>query len=222
MKKMYKVWAIWQICEAVILLAAGVLTIIFSDDPDLYKWIFLAIGAFIILDGVLRVLMPFFNKDPGDNSLFTGIFEVTFGIVIVLRSAAITEILMIFIATLLLVISPVAIADGIIRIKKKQETLFFPVLEFIAALLFITIGVIILVSIQNAQNVVLIVIGAILAILAIVEIAFTIKTLMKVKERDKKAQEKAEAKTKGKVVKKEVVEPVIVEEGEAFPVDKIK
>src|SRR5574344_511567 len=121
MKKMYKVWAIWQICEAVILLAAGVLTIIFSDDPDLYKWIFLAIGAFIILDGVLRVLMPFFNKDPGDNSLFTGIFEVTFGIVIVLRSAAITEILMIFIATLLLVISPVAIADGIIRIKKKQE-----------------------------------------------------------------------------------------------------
>jgi uncharacterized membrane protein HdeD (DUF308 family) len=222
MKKMYKVWAIWQICEAVILLAAGVLTIIFSDDPDLYKWIFLAIGAFIILDGVLRVLMPFFNKDPGDNSLFTGIFEVTFGIVIVLRSAAITEILMIFIATLLLVISPVAIADGIIRIKKKQETLFFPVLEFIAALLFITIGVIILVSIQNAQNVVLIVIGAILAILAIVEIAFTIKTLMKVKERDKKAQEKAEAKTKGKVVKKEVVEPVIVEEGEAFPVDKVK
>ncbi len=219
---MYKVWAIWQICEAVILLAAGVLTIIFSDDPDLYKWIFLAIGAFIILDGVLRVLMPFFNKDPGDNSLFTGIFEVTFGIVIVLRSAAITEILMIFIATLLLVISPVAIADGIIRIKKKQETLFFPVLEFIAALLFITIGVIILVSIQNAQNVVLIVIGAILAILAIVEIAFTIKTLMKVKERDKKAQEKAEAKTKGKVVKKEVVEPVIVEEGEAFPVDKVK
>ncbi|HPM07757.1 MAG TPA: hypothetical protein PLL60_03110 [Bacilli bacterium] len=222
MKKMYKVWAIWQICEAVILLAAGVLTIIFSDDPDLYKWIFLAIGAFIILDGVLRVLMPFFNKDPGDNSLFTGIFEVTFGIVIVLRSAAITEILMIFIATLLLVIAPVAIADGIIRIKKKQETLFFPVLEFIAALLFITIGVIILVSIQNAQNVVLIVIGAILAILAIVEIAFTIKTLMKVKERDKKAQEKAEAKTKGKVVKKEVVEPVIVEEGEAFPVDKVK
>ena len=219
---MYKVWAIWQICEAVILLAAGVLTIIFSDDPDLYKWIFLAIGAFIILDGVLRVLMPFFNKDPGDNSLFTGIFEVTFGIVIVLRSAAITEILMIFIATLLLVISPVAIADGIIRIKKKQETLFFPVLEFIAALLFITIGVIILVSIQNAQNVVLIVIGAILAILAIVEIAFTIKTLMKVKERDKKAQEKAEAKTKGKVVKKEVVEPVIVEEREAFPVDKVK
>lgn len=219
---MYKVWAIWQICEAVILLAAGVLTIIFSDDPDLYKWIFLAIGAFIILDGVLRVLMPFFNKDPGDNSLFTGIFEVTFGIVIVLRSADITEILMIFIATLLLVISPVAIADGIIRIKKKQETLFFPVLEFIAALLFITIGVIILVSIQNAQNVVLIVIGAILAILAIVEIAFTIKTLMKVKERDKKAQKKAEAKTKGKVVKKEVVEPVIVEEGEAFPVDKVK
>lgn len=219
---MYKVWAIWQICEAVILLAAGILTIIFSNDEDLYKWIFLAIGAFIILDGVLRVLMPFFNKDPGDNSLFTGIFEVTFGIVIVLRSAAITEILMIFIATLLLVISPVAIADGIIRIKRKQETLFFPVLEFIAALLFITIGVIILISIKNAQNIVLIVIGAILAILAIVEIAFTIKTLMKVKERDKKAQKKAEAKTKGKVVKKEVVEPVIVEEGEAFPVDKVK
>ncbi|HPV69535.1 MAG TPA: hypothetical protein PK030_00610 [Bacilli bacterium] len=222
MKKMYKVWAIWQICEAVILLAAGILTIIFSDDPDLYRWIFLAIGAFIILDGVLRVLMPFFNKDPGDNSLFTGIFEVTFGIVIVLRSAAITEILMIFIATLLLVVAPIATADGIIRIKRKQETLFFPVLEFIAALLFITIGVIILISIQNAQNIVLIVIGAILAILAIVEIAFTIKTLLKVKERDKKAKEKAVVKTKGKVAKKEVIEPVIVEEGESFPVDKVE
>ena len=222
MKKMYKVWAIWQICEAIILLAAGVLTIIFSDDDDLYKWIFIAIGSFIILDGVLRVLMPFFNKDPGDNSLFTGIFELTFGIVIVLRSQAITEILMIFIATLLLVVAPIAIADGVLRLKRKQETMFFPILEFIAALLFITVGVIILVSINNAQNVVLIVIGAILCILALVEIAFTVKTLVKVKERNKKEKDKAGQEEKKKIRKKDVIKPEVIDAEEAFPIDKIE
>ena len=221
MKKMYKVWAIWQICEAIILLAAGVLTIIFSDDQNLYQWIFIAIGSFIILDGVLRILMPFFNKDPGDNSLFTGIFELTFGIVIIARSLEITETLMIFIATLLLVIAPVAVADGIVRIKKHQETLFFPILEFITALLFTTVGIIILVSINNAENIVLIVIGVILVILAVVEIAFTIRTLLRVKNRDLAKKEKEEKKADKKTEKKEkAIKPEIVEISEVFPVDK--
>lgn len=228
MKKMYKVWAIWQICEAIILLAAGVLTIIFSDDPDLYQWIFIAIGSFIILDGILRVTMPFFNKDPGDNSLFVGIFELTLGIVIVLRSQQITEILMIFIAILLLVVAPIAIVDGLLRIKRKQETLFFPILEFITALLFITVGLIILFSINNAKNIVLIVIGVILAILAIVEIGFTIKTLLRVKERDKKEANQGEVVTTDKKKKtkksdkKEVVKVEIVDEAEAYPIDKVE
>ncbi|NCA80897.1 MAG: hypothetical protein EOM76_12100 [Sphingobacteriia bacterium] len=228
MKKMYKVWAIWQICEAIILLAAGVLTIIFSDDPDLYQWIFIAIGSFIILDGILRVTMPFFNKDPGDNSLFVGIFELTLGIVIVLRSQQITEILMIFIAILLLVVSPIAIVDGLLRIKRKQETLFFPILEFITALLFITVGLIILFSINNAKNIVLIVIGVILVILAIVEIGFTIKTLLRVKERDKKEANQGEVVTTDKKKKtkksdkKEVVKVEIVDEAEAYPIDKVE
>lgn len=222
MKKMYKVWAIWQICEAIILLAAGVLTIIFSDNPDLYQWIFIAVGSFIILDGTLRVIMPFFNKDPGDNSLFVGVFELTLGIVIIMRSQQIMEILMIFIAILMLVVAPIAITDGVLRIKRKQETLFFPILEFIAALLFITIGVLILFSINKANNIVLIVIGAILIILAVVEIAFTIKTLVKVKERDKKEKAKAEVKEKkAKSDKKEIVKVEVVDVIDPEPVDKV-
>jgi len=219
MKKMYKVWAIWQICEAIILLAAGVLTIIFSNDADLYQWIFIAIGSFIILDGILRVLMPFFNKDPGDNSLFTGVFELAFGIVIIARSQEITETLMIFIAVILLVIVPIAVVDGVLKIRKKQETLFFPVLEFIAALLFLTIGIIILISIRNATNIVLIVIGAVLVVLAIVEIVFTLKTLAKAKKNAKAKQEKEVAKVE-KTSKAKVVKPEIIEVGEVFPVEK--
>lgn len=219
MKKMYKVWAIWQICEAIILMAAGVLTIIFSDNPDLYRWIFIAIGSFIVLDGTLRVLMPFFNKDPEDNSLFTGIFELTFGIVIVINSADITTILMNFIGVLLLVLAPVAIADGVLRIKKKQETLFFPILEFVAAAIFIAVGVIVMIRIEN---VVLIVIGAILVVLAIVEVAFTIKALLRIKNRDKVEKEKVEVKAKKKSDKKEVVKVEVVDAAEAYPVDKVE
>ncbi|NCA96963.1 MAG: hypothetical protein EOM77_02100 [Bacteroidia bacterium] len=219
MKKMYKVWAIWQICEAIILMAAGVLTIIFSDNPDLYRWIFIAIGSFIVLDGTLRVLMPFFNNDPKDNSLFTGIFELTFGIVIVINSADITTILMNFIGVLLLVLAPVAITDGVLRIKKKQETLFFPILEFVAAAIFIAVGVIVIIRIEN---VVLIVIGAILAVLAIVEVAFTIRALLRIKERDKVEKEKVEVKAKKKTDKKEVVKVEVVDAAEAYPVDKVE
>lgn len=219
MKKMYKVWAIWQICEAIILMAAGVLTIIFSDNPDLYRWIFIVIGSFIVLDGTLRVLMPFFNNDPKDNSLFTGIFELTFGIVIVINSADITTILMNFIGVLLLVLAPVAITDGVLRIKKKQETLFFPILEFVAAAIFIAVGVIVIIRIEN---VVLIVIGAILAVLAIVEVAFTIRALLRIKERNKVEKEKVEVKAKKKTDKKEVVKVEVVDAAEAYPVDKVE
>ena len=219
MKKMYKVWAIWQICEAIILMAAGVLTIIFSDDPDLYRWIFIAIGSFIILDGILRVLMPFFNNDPKDNSLFTGIFELAFGVVIVMNSADITTILMNFIGVLLLVLAPVAIADGVLRIKKKQETLFFPILEFVAAAIFIAVGVIVIIRIEN---VVLIVIGAILAVLAIVEVAFTIRALLRVRERNKVEKDKVEVKAKKKSDKKEVVKVEVVDAAQAYPVDKVE
>lgn len=219
MKKMYKVWAIWQICEAIILMAAGVLTIIFSDNPDLYRWIFIAIGSFIVLDGTLRVLMPFFNKDPEDNSLFTGIFELTFGIVIVINSADITTILMNFIGVLLLVLAPVAIADGVLRIKKKQEKLFFPILEFVAAAIFIAVGVIVMIRIEN---VVLIVIGAILVVLAIVEVAFTIRALLRIKNRDKVEKEKVEVKAKKKSDKKEVDKVEVVDAAEAYPVDKVE
>jgi len=122
----------------------------------------------------------------------------------------------------LLVVAPIAIADGVLRLKRKQETMFFPILEFIAALLFITVGVIILVSINNAQNVVLIVIGAILCILALVEIAFTVKTLFKVKQRDKKEKDKAGQEEKKKIRKKDVIKPEVIDVEESFPVDKVE
>lgn len=215
MKKMYKVWATWQIVEAIILIAAGVLTIVFSNNEDLYRWIFVAIGSFVILDGVLRVLIPFFNKDPGDNTLFVGIFELSFGIVIILHSAEITQLLMHFIGVLLLVVAAVATADGVLRIKRKGESLFFPIFEFVAALVFIAVGVIIFVAISNPQlqNIVLIIVGAILIIVAIFEIAFTIKSLIKRKKKAKEAIVPVEPKASSKKAsaKKEKAPKEVVE-----------
>lgn len=227
MKKMYRVWAIWQIVEALLLIAAGVLTIIFSSNPDLYRWIFIAVGSFIILDGVLRILIPFFNKDPKDNTLFIGVLELTFGIVMILQSETIIGLLMYFIGVLLFVIASVAIADGVLRIVRKKESLFFPVFEFIASLVFIAVGVIVFIAIKEAklQNVVLIIVGVILILIAIFEIAVTIKGLVRRKRREK---EKASEETAPVKVKKEAKparpkkeEKVVVEELEVIDVRAI-
>lgn len=219
MKKMYKVWATWQIVEAIILIAVGALTIAFSNNEDLYRWIFIAIGSFVILDGILRILIPFFNKDPGDNTLFIGVLELSFGIVVILHSTEITKLLMHFIGVLFFVVATVATADGVLRIVRKKESLFFPVFEFIASLVFIAVGVIIFIAISNPklQNVVLIIVGAILIIIAIFIIAFTVKSLVK---RKKKAKEgvvpvKEEPPVKKKKAKKEEVIEV-----KAIPVTK--
>lgn len=215
MKKMYKVWAIWQIVEAIILAAAGVLTIIFSSNENLYRFIFIAIGSFVILDGLLRVLIPFFNKDPKDNTLFAGIFELTFGIIVIIHSQDIIDLLLHFIGVLLFVVALVATADGVLRIKRKKETLFFPIFEFIASLVFVAVGVIIFIAIGNPQlqNVVLIIVGVILIIVAILEIALTIKSLVRRRKKTKmkptEPLEEKEAITKKP--KKETKEIEIIE-----------
>ena len=213
---MYKVWAVWQIVEAIILLAAGVFTIIFSNDVNLYKWIFIAISAFVILDGILRIMMPFFNKDPRDNTMFIGIFELTLGIVILLKSQDIIQVMMLFIGIILLVLAPVAIADGVIRIARRRESLFFPVVEFVSSLIFIAVGTIILYSINNYMMIVLIVIGVILLILAIVEISLTIRMLSKIKKRER-TEEKLEREGIDTSV---VVVSDIAEESKALPEKK--
>ena len=84
-KKSQVFWSVWNIVEALILIASGVLCIAFQDKVELAKWISIIIGIFVVLDGGLRIALYFLGTKHGEESgALVGGFETPLGIVIII------------------------------------------------------------------------------------------------------------------------------------------
>ncbi len=214
-----KFWTIWNIVEDVILLAAGVLAIVFgcingNDDARsvMSSIITYAIAAFIILDGLLRLIMTLLKvKTSGDESimLVSG-FEITLGIVtmIVLKTVLI-DAMVYFIAVGAIVIGAMFLAFSIVSlVRKAVEKYAMPILEIIFGGILIGVGLYIIilynVSPEAKNRICLVLTGAVLAIVAI---ALAITTLISCKKRKSKALVPVDDKGKGKRSKKEKKNP---------------
>ncbi len=217
-KGLNKFWTIWNVVEDVILLAAGVLAIVFgcTDGNDNVRSVMgsiitYAIAAFIILDGLLRLIMALLKvKTSGEESimLVSG-FEITLGIVtmIVLKTVLI-DAMVYFIAVGTIVIGAMFLAFSIVSlIRKTVEKYMMPVLEIIFGGILIGVGLYIIilynVSSEAKDRICLILTGSVLSIVAI---ALAIMTLVSCKKRKGKALVPVD-KEKGKRSKKEKKEP---------------
>ena len=217
-KGLNKFWTIWNIVEDVILLAAGVLAIVFGcingndNARNVINTIMTyAIASFIILDGLLRLIMTLLKvKTSGDESimLVSG-FEITLGIVmmIVLKTVLI-EAMVYFIAVGAIVIGSMFLAFSIVSLARKAvEKYAMPILEIIFGGILIGVGLYIIilynVSPEAKNRICLILTGSVLAIVAI---ALAITTLISCKKRKSKALVPVD-KEKGKRSKKEKKEP---------------
>lgn len=189
-EKMSRIWTIWNIVEAVILLAAGVLAILFGakiiggDDAShgtANLILGIVIGAFIILDGILRFIMGItkFREAKNESTNLISAFEISIGVTIIMMHEVFLKAAIYFIATLLITVGVLMIIDAVSIIIKKLKTLYIPILTIIFAALLVGLGITIYVlyntdneSFEQVVNIafgiVLILVGAALAILTLV------------------------------------------------------
>lgn len=175
------IWTIWHFTEAILLIVLGVLAIAFNKNTDLQRTFIIIIGAFLITDGALRVLMnylPIFNaKEKASlsfNFVTTGALEVAAGITLIIENGAaqnIATFLIYFISIILIVAGVSFLLFAIAFIQTKLYKLYMPIFEIILALALIAAGVVILVYFKpgdNASNtfysIVLIMIGVLAAL----------------------------------------------------------
>ena len=251
-KGINRLWTIWNLSEEVILLAAGVLAIIvgcLEGNEDLRNAIesviAYAIAAFVILDGLLRLIMVLTKnkKEPDSSIMLISGFEITLGIVImIVLKQILIEAMVYFIAVGTIVIGAMFLAFSIFSlVRKTVEKYFMPILEILFGGILIGVGLYIIILYQvdsDAKNrICLILTGSVLAIVAV---ALAILTLISCKKRKKGAlvptqkPEKKDGAKKSKKEKeeepkqemKEEEEPKIIEadvkEIESSPVQQIE
>lgn len=191
-QKFKKVWLIWNLVEAVLVLAAGALAIVFGiiNDPNnqqqnapIQVTIAAVIGGFVILDGLLRIVTVLLNiKKTEQSVMLIGGFEITAGIVVILFRDMFVQLIVTFLSVFLIVIGTLMLIFSIYAIAKKVGKLYMPVLEIIFGALLLALGIAITImyySGDNSNKIVLIVIGVIMVAFGITQAIIAIVSYKK-------------------------------------------
>ncbi|MCR5078341.1 MAG: hypothetical protein K6B65_00220 [Bacilli bacterium] len=218
-------WLVWNLVEDILLLAAGVLSIVFgilakedsqavtSDTGVIENIILYVLASFIILDGLLRTIMLAKKPKGGESSAYLiGGFEITIGIVLmILGSNVFFKLIINFLGVFLLVIGALFLFVSIRSIVKHLESMLMPVLEIFFGAILIGFGTALMIiyhagEAQIRNRVSYMLIGTILAIAGI---AMLIGLF--IGKRKEKHNKKKEAKQEVFDVRKEEVEVEPVE-----------
>ena len=217
LKRGSKGWAVWNIVEAIILGAIGVLCVIYSGNQDLQKWILIVLGILVIIDASCRLLFDVLGvfKTPVGTlvstnyaAVLTGAFEMALGIAVIMignsingsddANKTIFQFLGNFVGIVLITIGALVAIYAIIYIVRKAQNIATSIVQIIVAAMFITLGILSIIFLRdNAMRVALITLGIILMIAAIVLLAGTIMVLKAahdVKKQVATAKKNAEAK----------------------------
>lgn len=182
-KQINSFWSGWNIVEALILLAAGVISIVFgcinNQDNDwkgnMGMILTYSVASFVILDGLLRIIMSFLKEENRTEEpvMLVGGFEITLGIVImvVLKDVFIPTMVY-FMAIGMMVIGLLFLIFSVLTlVKKTTEKYFMPVLEIIFGAILVGVGVFLVVvynvSKEAGDRISLILTGSVLSIAAI-------------------------------------------------------
>lgn len=171
-------WVVWYYVEAVLLIVAGILSIVESANADFQKVLVILVGVFLILGGSLKILVNFLpifqveeKKDLSYGFVIGGAAELAFGITLVSNSAMI-DALVTFASTLIGILAIVAGAVFLLFaigfIIRKLYKIYMPILEIVLGLGLIALGVVILIYMgqnsETSKQVILIIVGVVLAL----------------------------------------------------------
>ena len=224
-------WVVWNYVEAALMLVAGILAIIFSDNKELQDTILLIVGCFLIVDGFLKVLMNFLpilsatdKKKLNYDFVIGGAIELALGVTLVTMpgtaASYIVSFLSTFIAIVLIVAGGVFLAYAVAFIIDKLFGLVMPIIEIILGLGLVALGVVVLVYMNNEEvffRVVLIITGAIMAIAGLALLIETTRVMLltnKLKRAAKAAQNGPEMPKDDVVVTVDATEKVAKDEPE--------
>jgi len=211
-KKGSVLWVTWNYVEAALLLVAGILAIIYSNNKNLQNSILIIIGSFLIAGGFLKILVNFLPVlSAEDKALLSydmvvgGAAEMAIGITLVtITSDALSYIVSFvvsFVAILIIVAgaSFLAFAIGFLVNKHKLFHIYMPILEIILALGLIALGIVMIYyKSQDVFNQILLIVGGI--ILALGGLGLLIETTRVMLEANKA---KRDAKASAEEEKKE-------------------
>lgn len=181
-RKMYKVWAIWNYVEAFLLICAGVLGVVFGSISDLSNsssinmTIAIVAGLFVILDGILRIFMALASmKESEESILLIAGFEVSIGIVIMLTYTIFIELLIKFLAVLLIVMGVLLVLFSIFSIIKKTSKTFMPILEILFGAVLVSVGIAVLIMFYSndpsiSNKIMILVAGIIMALAGVAQL----------------------------------------------------
>ena len=165
-KRIAKLWLVWNIVQAILLLTAGVLSLVAAIryDPDtassfpVESITAYLLAAFVCLDGVFRVVMDLtgMKSSPNDfSSLLVSAAEITVGVLLVLLQVKYNS----FLFTVVNAISLLVMATGalflvysIFAIAKKYSKLAMPLLQILFAAILISVGVVLIVLYYQNDN----------------------------------------------------------------------
>ena len=195
-----KFWCIWNLAEAVLLLLAGVLSIVFGvlydKDGDASKVVIsnvlpYVVGAFVAMDAALRIVLGvnFKGKETDESVMLVGGFELTAGILIMIFHDIFTRLIINAIAVLLIVIGLLMLLFSVITIIKKSQKLFIPILEILFAAILVAVGIVVLVLFytqKDTNQIVLITSGAIFSLAGIAQVIITAIKLHRLSKEEKK------------------------------------
>lgn len=246
-----KIWSIWNTAEAVILLAAGVLAIVFgilydkNNEPfngNMETILTYSVASFVILDGLLRIIMSFLKQEQRteESVMLVGGFEITLGVVVmVVLHEIFVETMVYFMAIGMIIIGLLFLVFSVLVIAKKaNDKLFMPILEIIFGAILVGVGIFLIVAYNvdgdSKNRIALVLTGIVLSIVAIVQMVLTLISIRKdkgsetkpVKAKDKKKESKfKEERTQEPAPSPEPHPEVLeakVEEIEQKPVEQIE
>lgn len=211
-------WFVWNIVEAIILFVGGTLAIVAGavgqskgggDAVPVEHAVAYVVSAFVILDGLLRIVMHLakYEKNDDDAPMVIAGFEISIGILFILLQAkynSFTYTIVNLVCILMMVIGVLLLVYAIFFIAKKLSKLFMPILEILFSAILVGVGITIEVlynTEDSKDQVVLIMIGSILVIAAIAMFVIAIIT------RKKRVKETIKAEEESATATVEIIEP---------------
>ena len=193
-------WLIWNLVESVILIAGGVMCVVFCNNTDFQKTALLIVGILVSLDAVLRLSLGVIDVlRIGDKAIMrtdyveaaAGSLELALGIVLILSYTesssleVVFKFIGLFIGIFLITIGAVAIVYAIVYIVKKMNLLIANIFSIIGAGIIVALGVMAIIYLTKQDTIMLIfliILGLVLIASGVILGILTISIASKVKK----------------------------------------
>ena len=200
MKSLFKKYVWLQLILSILLLFGGALIIAFAatNKQNILEDALNIIAAVILFLFGLFAILTSFIFEPNKiftNGLLYGSACIALGVFLCTRELVLLNYLVYLLAIFFIVVGSIELINGILLVIKKDKNIPYIIVSFVAAVVFITGGILALVFRGDVKIAFCIIAGALLFVTGVYELIFGIREIV--------AQNKNKEKKPRKVKKKE-------------------